>query len=223
MSMPSMPGQSLPPKIPTRSLAPVVFGLVGFVVALGGGVWLLSRPSAEEETPAPEAPAAQAKPAPSSPPVPAAAAAEPPPPPPPDVESAPRSAKPPNMGAQIAPAKVEAPKVASARRDPGCEEPCRGREPPELLTALSAKARQARSCYERALSNNSALSGRIEVAMRVSSNGTTCAVSASKNTLGDSGVTNCVLQRFRTGSYPKPAGGCVNIAVPINFMPAGTR
>jgi hypothetical protein len=59
--------------------------------------------------------------------------------------------------------------------------------------------------------------------MRVSSNGTACAVSASKNTLGDSGVTSCVLQRFRTGSYPKPAGGCVNIAVPINFMPAGTR
>jgi hypothetical protein len=222
MSMPSMPSPSLPPKIPTRSLAPVVFGLVGFVVALGGGIWLLSRPSSEEKTPAPEAPAAQAKPASPAPRVPAATAAEPPPPPPPE-GAVPRSSKPPAMGAQIAPAKVDAPKVASVKRDPGCEEPCRGREPPELLTALGAKARQARSCYERALSNNSALSGRIEVAMRVSSNGTTCAVSAAKNTLGDAAVTNCVLQRFRMGSYPKPAGGCVNIAVPINFMPAGTR
>lgn len=226
MSMPSMPSPSLPPKIPTRPLAPVVFGLVGFVVALGGGVWLLSRPAGEEdEVPEPEVSAAQPKPS-AAGPVPAAAAAaaaEPLPPPPSEEEAAKRSSKPPTSGAQIAPARVEAPKGASAKRDLGCEEPCRGREPPELLTALGAKARQARSCYERGLSNDSELSGRIEVAMRVSANGTVCAVSAAKNTLGDSGVTSCVLQRFRTGNYPKPAGGCVNIAVPINFMPAGTR
>jgi hypothetical protein len=42
----------------------------------------------------------------------------------------------------------------------------------------------------------------------------------AKDTLADPAVTNCVLQRFRSGKFPKPSGGCVDIALPINFVPA---
>jgi hypothetical protein len=223
MSMPSLPNPSLPPKIPTRSLTPVVLGFGGVVVVVGGVVWALSRSSGGE--PEPEASTAQAKPAPAAAPPPAAPAAEPPPPPPPEEAVAAKPGKrPPSMGTQIAPARGEAaPQAASAKRDPNCDEPCRGRETPELLSAIGGKARQARSCYERALTNDSTLSGRIEVAVRVSPTGAACSASTSKDTLGDAGVAKCVLQRFRTGSYPKPTGGCVNVSVPINFMPAGAR
>jgi outer membrane biosynthesis protein TonB len=225
MSNPSLPSPSLPPKIPTRSLTPVVLGFVGVVVVVGGGLWALSRSSGDEPEPEPEAPAAEARPTPEPAPSPAASAAEPPPPPPPEEAVAGKPGKrPASMGAQIAPARGEAaPKVASAKRDPNCDDPCRGRETPELLSALGGKARQARSCYERALSNDSTLSGRIEVVVRVSPTGAACSASSSKDTLGDSVVSSCVLQRFRSGSYPKPTGGCVNVSVPINFMPAGAR
>jgi hypothetical protein len=32
-----------------------------------------------------------------------------------------------------------------------------------------------------------------------------------------------VLSRFRGGTFPQPTGGCVDVAVPMNFMPAGSR
>jgi hypothetical protein len=224
MSMPSLPSPSLPPKIPTRSLTPVVLGFAGVVLIVGGGLWLSLRSSGKAPAPEPEKPAAAVQPA-APPPAAPAVAAEPPPPPPEEEEVAPsRSKKRTGKAAQIVPAGVESgPKGPSAKRDPTCADPCRGRETPELVSALGGKAGQARSCYERALSNNSSLSGRIEVAVRVSPSGVACSVSSPKNTLGDAAVTSCVLSRFKSGTYPKPTGGCVNVSIPINFMPAGAR
>jgi ABC-2 type transport system permease protein len=31
------------------------------------------------------------------------------------------------------------------------------------------------------------------------------------------------LARFRSGKYRKPTGGCVDVSVPMNFMPAGSH
>ena len=119
--------------------------------------------------------------------------------------------------------QVAGPNVGSGPRDPNCDGPCKGRESPELLSALSARARQARSCYERALSNNTALAGKMEVSVRVSRTGATCSADVLKDELKDGKVASCVLGRFRSGKYPEPTGGCVNVSVPLNFMPAGSR
>jgi hypothetical protein len=219
----SMPSPSLPPKVPTQSLTRVwvALGVLIAAVVIGGVVWKLSsRPSAAEQTaePKPEAPRVEARPAP------APAAPEPPPPPPPEDEP-----PPPPAASAAAPAKPllfdghAPPKAPTPRRDPNCDSPCNGRETPELTSALGAKARQARSCYERALSNNTALAGKIEVGVRVSPTGAACSAVAGKDTLGDAAVSGCVLSRFRSGKYPKPTGGCVDLSVPINFKPAGAR
>jgi hypothetical protein len=88
-----------------------------------------------------------------------------------------------------------------------------------LQSVLRGKAGQARSCYERALTNNSSLSGSVVINVRVGPAGEACSASLGKDTLSDSVVTSCVLQRFRTGPYPKPSGGCVDAEVPINFVP----
>lgn len=216
----SPPTPSLPPQVPTRSLAPVVLALAGGLVLVGLVVWKLT-PASE---PAPEAkkaaPAAAAQPAPA----PAVAPApEPPPPPPPEEEPArPAVANIPAAGP--APAQRELmPKAAPVKRDPNCDDPCNGRETPQLLSALGAKAGQARSCYEKALSNNSALAGRLEIGVRVSRTGAVCSASVRKDGLGNASVTSCVLSRFRGGTYPQPTGGCVDVAVPMNFIPAGPR
>jgi hypothetical protein len=108
-------------------------------------------------------------------------------------------------------------------RDPNCGDPCSGRETPELLTALGTTAARARGCYERALANNAGLAGKLEIGVRVSRAGTTCSASLRKDGLGDAAVISCVLARFRSGRYPQPTGGCVDVSIPMNFMPAGSH
>lgn len=208
---------SLPPQIPKQSLAPLLIGVAVVVVAGGLGWMLLAKSTPEAEEPS----AAAAVPAVSAPgPAPAP---EPPPPPPPEDDLAParpKSAAP--SGAARAKAELP-PSSAAVEHDPNCADPCRGRETPELLSALGAKAGQARSCYEKALSNDAALAGKLEVGVRVSPTGEVCSAKVGKDSLADATVTSCVLQRFRAGKYPKPTGGCVTVSVPMNFMPAGSR
>jgi outer membrane biosynthesis protein TonB len=216
-----MQNQSLPPEIPKQSLAPVWIG-VGALVVIVLVVWALASRSSDAE-PKPE-PAASAAPAIAPTPAPAQPSAPTPAPPPPQrLEHAP---PPPPAHAIPAEAAVPAgpvPSSAPGRRNPDCDDPCKGKETEELLSSLRAKAGQARSCYERALANNGALAGKLEVALRVGANGAACSASIAKNTLGDAAVESCALARFRGGKYPKPTGGCVDVSVPMNFMPAGSR
>jgi hypothetical protein len=178
--------------------------LVVALIALGalGGI-LIWRSSAS-----PPAPTA----APTPPPLPAAPPPptfEPPPPPPEDVPEPPKMPE---------PLPVEPTKPAP-KRNTACEGECVGKETPELLSALGARAGQARSCYERALSTNSSLAGTLLVNVRVAPSGDACSAAIGQDNLGDPAVTNCVVQRFRSGKYPKPTGGCVDVAVPIRLVP----
>lgn len=122
-----------------------------------------------------------------------------------------------------APSVAAAPKpvVANAqnKRPSPCDATCGGTATAELQSALRAKAGQARSCYERALSHNSELQGSLAVQVRIGPGGEVCAATLAKDKLGDPTVTGCVVQRFRGGPFPKPSGGCVDVEVPINFVP----
>jgi hypothetical protein len=88
-----------------------------------------------------------------------------------------------------------------------------------LRSALAAKAGQARGCYERALRQNTMLQGRLVVNVRVGPQGQVCSAGIGQNALGDPGVASCVLQMFRAGTFPPAQGGCVDTAVPMNFVP----
>ena len=250
----SLPSPSLPPKVPTRSLAPVVLALLLGVVVIV--VVIVKMSSSKAPAPEPQVASAAPKPpaaaAPSSaeppppppgwagapPPPPSAPsraaprhAADHPPPPPPSGEAAPPP--PPASEAVAAPGNAAsdtaARAVASAQkaggpraaRDSGCEAPCQGSATDQLVRALGSKAAQARACYERALANNSGLSGKLEIAVRVSPAGAVCSATPSSDTLKDPEVLGCVLGRIKSGILPKPTGGCVDASVPINFKPAG--
>jgi outer membrane biosynthesis protein TonB len=157
-------------------------------------------------------PAPKPEPAPPPPP-PRAQLAEPAPPPPPEPEPTPEPAPAPTKPA-------DAPKVAGPKRPKGCEvEECKGSVSVELHSALGAKAGQVRGCYERALTHNAGLQGKVEIDVRIGPTGEVCSAGMFKDGLGDPAVTSCVLQRFRTGVYPKPSGGCVDTRVPIHFVP----
>jgi hypothetical protein len=205
----SEPDPSLPPVVPkSGSALPVVLGVL--LVAGGAlGFWL-ARPKLAPPAPAPSAQPRAAASAPVVKDVP------PPPPPPPD-EPAPA----PKVAAQVAASKKtpDAPKAAAEDTGP-CAGTCKGQDTPELQSALRARAGQARSCYERALSTNSGLTGKLVISARITPQGAACKASVAEDTLGDSGVSRCVVQRFQSGTYPKPAGNsCLDVAVPINFVP----
>ena len=193
---PSSP--SIPPQKESGGRPGLIAALIA--VALGGGllVWKSTRDPEPAPAPVTQKPVAPPPPVFEAPPPPPVEV--PPPEPPPEPE--PEPAKP------------------AARRDTACDGECNGTVTAELSSALHGKAGQARSCYERALSHNTSLSGKLVASIRVGPTGNVCSASAGNDTLGDAAVTNCVLSRFRSGKFPKPDGGCVDVAVPINFVPA---
>jgi type IV secretory pathway VirB10-like protein len=190
---------SAPPR-PLRGRPLVILAMTG--VGVVAGSLLLECTQKPESAPAPPPPKVVAPPTPVF---------EPPPPPPVQEEA------PVPTPAPVAKAEPQKP---GPRRLTGCDAECVGNATVDLQSALRAKAGQARSCYERALTHNSTLAGSALINVRVGPNGEPCSASVGQDTLGDAAVTNCVVQRFRTGKYPKPAGGCVDVAVPISFVPA---
>jgi len=132
---------------------------------------------------------------------------EPPPPPPPPEE-------PVDAGVEKKPASK---RVVSSMG--GCNGECTGQATGNFRAQLSAKAAQARPCYERALRQNSHLQGRMKVSLRVGPNGSVCSASVTLNEVGDPGVATCVLQMFRSSTFAAPQGGCVDAEVPLRFEP----
>lgn len=152
----------------------------------------------------------------------AASQAPPPPPPPPPAEPAATATKPraPAL-ADSARKKVAAKPVVQPKKTSNCGGECVGAErvTVELQRNLRAKAGLARSCYNRALSeNDTALTGNLTVNVRVGKDGAACSASIGADTLGNASVSRCVTQRFLSGTFPKPKGGCVDVAIPINFV-----
>lgn len=98
---------------------------------------------------------------------------------------------------------------------------CTGKTTSELETALSFRTRQAHRCYDTALGQDPTLRGKITVAVRVGANGQTCpnGVSIASNEMSSSTVANCVLNYYRGQSFPAPTGGCIEVNIPINFVP----
>lgn len=132
---------------------------------------------------------------------------EAPPPPPPEEEAAPEAPKPPEK------------KEAVAGGGPsGCAGACNGNLGADGMSALRAKGGQARGCYNRALRQDATLSGKMSLNVRISASGNVCSVQVGEDSLGDPAVTSCVTQMFRSGKFPAPEGGCVDAAVPLNFV-----
>jgi len=133
-----------------------------------------------------------------------------PPPPPPPVASTDSSAKPDDT-------KPGTKKVGSTVAGAACGV-CSGEPAPGLPGALGGKAGQSRACYEKALSSNSTLSGRMTVSIKISQQGTVCSAQV-KSDMNNPLVENCVLQSFRSATFPAPKGGCVDASVPLYFKP----
>jgi hypothetical protein len=95
---------------------------------------------------------------------------------------------------------------------------CGGTATPDIETALAFRAKQSHRCYDSALGQDPTLRGKMSIAVRIGSNGTACSASVVNNELSSS-VATCVANYFRGQAFPMPRGGCIDVSVPINFVP----
>jgi len=190
---------STTPPPPKNSGSGYVAAGILMLLAMGGLIfWKMSGNKPAEPTAPPPPKVAEKKPV-----------FDEPPPPPPPIEEV-KDAEP----------EKDAPKkIAKGGGAPtACSDPCKGTATGQLQSALGAKGGQARGCYERALRINPTLEGRLMLSARVGAQGQMCSANVTQNSLGDPGVASCITQMFRSGKFPAPAGGCVDVNVPLNFV-----
>lgn len=199
MSSSSPPSSRPPSGVPTGGNAKYVLVAVVLIVALGGLLcWRFGNKPPPAPTPLPTA---------SVPPPSTESKLDDVPPPPP-VEDA---------GPEID-AGGNGPKVVRNAFDPCSSKKCAGAATPELESALAVNAKRARRCYDTALAQDPTLKGRISVSVKVGTDGTVCATSLGQNELPN--IAGCVENVFRrTASLPAPKGGCVEVTVPMSFIP----
>lgn len=132
----------------------------------------------------------------------------PPPPPPP----------PPEDPSSLPSAEAAATRVIKPGTDPCAARECKGTVTSILQTALSGRAGSGRRCYEKALMQNASLSGRMRLGVRVGPAGQVCSTKVVSDQIGDQGLSTCILGVFRSSTLPAPAGGCVDVEVPLSFV-----
>lgn len=97
---------------------------------------------------------------------------------------------------------------------------CTGTTTSDIETALAFRAKQSHRCYDNALGQDPTLRGKVSIAVRIGANGTACSAGVASNELSSApGVASCVVNYFRGQAFPPPKGGCVDVNIPINFVP----
>jgi outer membrane biosynthesis protein TonB len=186
------PSSSPPP--PTSGGAVYIVAVIVLVAAIGGLVCWKLKGTKEAPQPVATAPAATTP-----------TMLEPPPPPPPIEE---------DSGAGGAGGV----KMATGNYNP-CSGKCSGNANSALQAAISGRAGAARPCYERALRVNSALQGKLMISVRIDPQGNVCSSSVAQDQIHSPEVSNCVMGMFRSAKFPPPSGGCVEVQVPLSFVP----
>lgn len=79
---------------------------------------------------------------------------------------------------------------------------------------------QVRYCYQRQLTSNPNLSGKVTVRFVIASDGSVSKASIKSSSLNDKTVESCITSRFMRFSFPEPKGdGIVIVSYPFIFSP----
>ena len=96
---------------------------------------------------------------------------------------------------------------------------CAGDPSPKLIGIVRSRATQARACYEEALKSAPTLAGRLLLRIRVTHDGHACQLQISNNELTTSKTIVPCLRQVMEQNYPSPKGGCVDLNLPLKFVP----
>jgi len=79
---------------------------------------------------------------------------------------------------------------------------------------------QIRYCYQRELTKNPSLGGKIVIKFIIAKDGTVSTASVKSSTMGNGGVEQCIVGRFMRMQFPQPkGGGIVIVSYPFLFSP----
>jgi hypothetical protein len=79
---------------------------------------------------------------------------------------------------------------------------------------------QIRYCYQRELTKNNALAGKIVIKFVIAKDGTVSSASTKSTTMNNSAVESCIEGRFMRMQFPQPkGGGIVIVSYPFLFSP----
>ena len=79
---------------------------------------------------------------------------------------------------------------------------------------------QIRYCYQRELTKNPSLGGKITVKFVIAKDGSVSKAETKQSTMGNSSVEECINQRFMKFQFPEPkGGGIVIVSYPFIFAP----
>jgi hypothetical protein len=96
---------------------------------------------------------------------------------------------------------------------------CAGSASAGLIEAVRGRAAQARSCYEKSLSKTPTLGGRMLLNLRIAHDGASCPFGVAQNELSGSSTLMPCLRAVLETHYPRPTGGCVELNLPLKFVP----
>ena len=130
-----------------------------------------------------------------------------------------QSAAKPNRGTPAPePGKGDAPSLVQAVND--CDiAVCAGNASSALIDAIRSHASQARACYEAALKQTPTVAGRLMLNLRISHDGASCPLRVAQNELSEAATLLPCLRSLLEIQYPKPQGGCVELNLPLKFVP----
>jgi len=87
-----------------------------------------------------------------------------------------------------------------------------------IARVIESHLGQIRYCYERQLSANPGLYGKVQVRFAISSNGSVQTQNVGRTTLNSAMVEGCILRRVAGWRFPKPKGGTrVLVTYPFLF------
>ncbi|MCB9680772.1 MAG: AgmX/PglI C-terminal domain-containing protein [Alphaproteobacteria bacterium] len=77
----------------------------------------------------------------------------------------------------------------------------------QIDRVVKARLNTIRFCYQRELTRDPSLGGKLVIKFTVARDGTVSAASAAQNTVGSASVAACVTERFFAMTFPEPVGG----------------
>ena len=90
----------------------------------------------------------------------------------------------------------------------------------EIQRVVKRHMNQIKYCYQKQLTKNPNLGGKITVKFVISKDGSVSKASTKKSTMGNSTVESCINRRFHRFKFPEPkGGGIVIVSYPFIFSP----
>jgi hypothetical protein len=96
---------------------------------------------------------------------------------------------------------------------------CNGAPTPEIVEELRTRALDTRGCYEKALFQDRKLAGRMAVRLRIEESADVVRAAIENDAVGNASLRWCIVAVFLRKLSSPPAGGCVDVLVPLNFKP----